>query len=94
MTIEYVMILSIALVSGAVVIWPATVLCRRLGFSPFLGFLAIVPLANVALLWFIALSPWAADQTKDRPAHRSWHPLLFLRSLRGRIQMIGLPRNN
>jgi hypothetical protein len=92
MAFEYAMILSIALVSAAVVIWPATVICRRVGYSPYLGLLAIVPFANLALLWFVAFSPWAADQTRDLPARPSWHALVFLRSLRERIQTIGLPQ--
>jgi len=40
------------------VIWPAATICRRLGFSPLLGILAIVPLANLLLLWFVALAQW------------------------------------
>jgi len=92
MTVEYVVIWSVAIVSAAVVIWPATVICRRVGYSPYLGFLAIVPFANLALLWFVAFSPWPADQTRDRPARPSWHALVFLRSLRERIQTIGLPQ--
>jgi len=41
-----------------VVAWPAGRICRRLGYSPWLGILAVIPLANVVLLWFIALSQW------------------------------------
>lgn len=41
-----------------VTIYPATTICRRLGFSPWLGVLAVVPVANLVLLWFVALSPW------------------------------------
>lgn len=41
-----------------VVIWPATKICRRLGFSPWLGILIAVPLANLVLLWFVALAEW------------------------------------
>ncbi|MEA2329667.1 MAG: hypothetical protein QOE68_4626 [Thermoanaerobaculia bacterium] len=91
MAFEYAIVLSIAIVWAVVVIWPATVICRRVGYSPWLGFLAIVPLANLALLWFVAFSPWAADQTTNRPARPSLSPLRFLRSLRERIQVIGLP---
>jgi hypothetical protein len=93
MTIEYVMIVSIALVSVAVVVWPASVICRRLGYSPWLAVIAIVPLAQIALLWFIAFSPWLADGTGHRSAARPGHVvLLFFRSLRARIRMIGLPQ--
>jgi hypothetical protein len=43
---------------GLVVVWPAARICSRLGFSPWLGILAMVPIANVILLWFVAVSPW------------------------------------
>ena len=43
---------------GIVVAWPAGRICRRIGFSPWLGVVAIVPIANLALLWFVALSDW------------------------------------
>ncbi|HSY51557.1 MAG TPA: hypothetical protein VLC46_22330 [Thermoanaerobaculia bacterium] len=55
-------IIFVALVSTAAVVWPAARICRRAGYSPFLGFAAIVPLANIALLWFIALSPWQTNR--------------------------------
>jgi|GEM_PF-2385753 len=91
MTFEYVVVLLIAVVSSAVIAWPASIICRRCGYSPWLGMIALVPIANVALLWFVAFSPWVADPT-TRPARPSSHPLTVLRSLRERIQMIGLPQ--
>ena len=45
-------------VSLAVVVWPASRIFERAGFSPWLGILAVVPLANLALLWFLAIAPW------------------------------------
>ena len=92
MALEYAVVLAITIFSAAVVIWPASVICRRLGYSPYLGFVAVVPLANLALLWFVAFSPWTADEANARSARPAWHPLAFLRSLRERIQMIGLPQ--
>jgi integron integrase len=47
-------------VGGAValaIIFPASRICRRLGFSPWLGLLSVVPVANVMLLWYLALAP-------------------------------------
>ena len=43
-----------------VVVWPAGRICRRVGFSPWLGLLAAIPIANVLLLWYVAVSPWPA----------------------------------
>ncbi len=45
------------------VVWPAAQICRRLGFSPWLGVLAVIPLANLLLLWFVALAQWPGAET-------------------------------
>jgi hypothetical protein len=39
---------------------PAGRICRRIGFSPYLGILAIVPVANVAFLLYVAFANWPA----------------------------------
>ncbi|MBW8861902.1 MAG: hypothetical protein JF601_05960 [Acidobacteria bacterium] len=44
-----------------VVLWPVARLCARLGLSPWLGILAIVPIGNVLLLWFMAYAAWPID---------------------------------
>jgi hypothetical protein len=62
---EIVVVLFIAAMA-LVVIWPMTMICRRVGFSPWLGIFAAVPLANVALLWFLALSVWPKGDTSPR----------------------------
>lgn len=51
-------------VMALIVIWPASTICRRLGFSPWLGVFAAVPLANLILLWFIALSQWPHERAR------------------------------
>jgi len=56
--IPEVIVLTAILVMSLVVIWPAGRICRRLGFSPWLGVLAVLPLANLLLLWFVALAQW------------------------------------
>lgn len=56
---ELVVTLMILAMSAAVV-YPAMRICRRVGLPPLLGLLAIVPLVNVALLWFVAVTPWPA----------------------------------
>ena len=48
------------------IIWPAATICRRLGFSRSLGFLAIVPMLNLLLLWFVALSDWPGVEPAPR----------------------------
>jgi hypothetical protein len=44
-----------------VVLWPVARLCARVGLSPWLGILAIVPIGNVLLLWFMAYAAWPID---------------------------------
>jgi len=56
---ELVILFFLAFVSLAVV-WPAARICRRAGFSPWLGVLIVVPIGNVLLLWYLAVSPWPA----------------------------------
>jgi hypothetical protein len=48
------------------VVWPASRICQRLGFSPWLAILAIVPIGNLLLLWFVSYAPWPADTAAGR----------------------------
>ena len=59
---ELAVILAIVSTS-LVVIWPAGRICRRAGFSSWLGLLTIVPIANVVLLWFVALADWPVTKS-------------------------------
>jgi hypothetical protein len=54
---EVVVILAIITMS-LVLVWPAGRICSRIGFSPWLGLLAVVPIVNVLLLWYVAFAPW------------------------------------
>lgn len=51
-----------------VVIWPACRIARRLGFSPWLGIVAVIPLANLVLLWVVAYTDWPAVQSRSADA--------------------------
>ena len=55
-------VVSLICAGALVVIWPAARICKRLGFSPWLGILAAIPLTNVLLLWFLALARWPASE--------------------------------
>lgn len=46
------------LVIGVIFVVPAWRLCQRVGYPGPLGLLVLVPLANIALLYFIAFGPW------------------------------------
>ncbi len=55
---ELLMLLLIVAATAVLVVWPAGRICRKAGFSPWLAILAVVPPANVLLLWFLALAEW------------------------------------
>jgi hypothetical protein len=45
-------------------VWPSARICQRAGFPPWIGFLAIVPIAGLCLLWFLAFAPWPALKSR------------------------------
>jgi hypothetical protein len=48
----------VVVVIAAAVIWPASRVCAKAGYSPWLGLAAFIPGANILLLWFLALAEW------------------------------------
>jgi hypothetical protein len=65
---ELITIVFVIGMGGVLLIWPAARICRRIGFSPWLGLLAAVPFANVILLWVVAFAPWPAPTPGQRGA--------------------------
>jgi hypothetical protein len=55
---ELVVLGAVFVVSSLFLVIPAARICHRVGFSMWLGVIAVVPLANVILLWFVAFSDW------------------------------------
>ena len=41
---------------------------RRMGLPPWLAVMASVPLANLIVLYYVALTPWPADGGRRPPA--------------------------
>jgi hypothetical protein len=62
---ELLVLLVMVLLSAVVVAFPAGRICQRAGFPPWLGVLAVVPLANLLLLWFVALAEWPASKVRE-----------------------------
>ena len=50
--------LLVLIVLAVVVVFPVTRICAKAGYSPWLGLAAILPGANILLLWFLALAEW------------------------------------
>lgn len=55
---ELLIVAVIGVMSAILVIWPASRVCSKAGFSPWLGVMVVIPLANVCLLWFLAIAKW------------------------------------
>lgn len=53
--------LALVVLGTVIVVWPAAKICKRAGFPWWFGIAAVIPPLNVALLWYIALSPWKAS---------------------------------
>lgn len=51
---------------AVLILYPIGQILRRIGFSPFWSVLALVPVANLLGLWFVALSPWPRDSDNPR----------------------------
>lgn len=62
---ELLVLFAIACLS-LIVAWPAGRICRRVGYSPWLGLLAIVPIVCLGLLWFIAFADWPSQRLQTR----------------------------
>lgn len=43
---------------AALIVWPATKICAKAGYTPWLGVAIMIPIANILLLWFLALADW------------------------------------
>lgn len=48
------------IVIGSLII-PSWKILKRLGFNPFLSLLAVVPFANVLLLFYVGFSKWPIE---------------------------------
>jgi len=64
--IELLVLLVALAVLAIVIALPASRICRKAGYSPWLGVLAMIPVCNVALLWYLAFAEWPGRQRSDR----------------------------
>ena len=54
----------ILIVPAAVVLIPSARILKRLGLSPWLAVLAIVPIVSWVLLWVVAFIRWPIEDTR------------------------------
>lgn len=50
------------LVVAAIAVVPFWRLCKRVGYSPWLSLLILVPLLNIGLVYFLAFSEWPSQK--------------------------------
>ena len=48
----------ILLVYIGLIVLPAAIICRRIGRPWWFGAFALVPVVNIGLLWFVAVTNW------------------------------------
>jgi hypothetical protein len=56
------------LIFAAIVVVPFWRLCKRIGYSPWLSLLVVVPLVNIAFVYFLAFSEWPSKSSDGGPA--------------------------
>lgn len=47
--------------------WPAMIIARRAGKSPWSALLMGVPLVNIIVIWVFAMSPWQVRNGEAQP---------------------------
>jgi hypothetical protein len=55
-------------VFALIVVVPACLVCRKAGYPAWLGVAAILPVANIVLLCFLAFSKWPLEQRLEELA--------------------------
>ena len=61
-------ILFFVAVALALLFWPTIRILKRLGLSPWMSLLLIVPVGNLLLLWIVAYSDWRDVKALSRTA--------------------------
>ena len=55
------------LVMAAIAIVPFWRLCQRVGYSPWLSLLIVVPLLNIGFVYYLAFSEWPLRKSGSGP---------------------------
>ena len=55
------------LIVAAIAVVPFWRICTRVGYSPWLSLLILVPLANIVFIYYLAFSQWPAEKGSARP---------------------------
>ena len=55
------------LVLAAIAVVPFWRICTRIGYSPWLSLLILVPLVNIGFIYFLAFSEWPSKKSGESP---------------------------
>jgi hypothetical protein len=55
------------LVVAAIIVVPFWRICTKVGYSPWLSLLIVVPLVNIGFVYFLAFSEWPSQKTSAGP---------------------------
>lgn len=56
------------LIAAAIAVVPFWRICARLGYSPWLSLLIVIPLVNLVFIYYLAFSQWPSDRSGSGPA--------------------------
>ena len=61
----------VVIVAAVAMVVPACRICARVGYPLWLGLLAVVPVANLCLLFFVAFTKWPIEAELARSRQES-----------------------
>ena len=61
---EIIVLLSAMVVGALIVVWPVARILSRLGFPPALAAIAVIPLLNIGLLYYVAFNTPSTGRTQ------------------------------
>jgi hypothetical protein len=56
------------LIVAALAVVPFWRICKRVGYSPWLSLLTVIPLVNLIFIYYLAFSQWPAEKISPGPA--------------------------
>lgn len=59
-------VVVVLLTAFIAIVYPVSRICSRMGFPRLLALLAFVPVANLVVLWYVALATWPGDAGTGR----------------------------
>ncbi len=65
--VELIIILFIAIIAVATGVLPWFWIYKKVGYSPAMGCLMLIPIANIIMLYFLAFTRWPIERELQNP---------------------------